>query len=89
MLRPPYIDVVEPGLPPYRIFVRYANEDVIDVRVPLPAARCASGGLRLATRATLEEIRERYAEWETIGEPEVRVVDPNAGYFNPYRKPGE
>lgn len=39
--------------------------------------------------ATLEEIGQRYAEWETIGEPEVRVVDPEAKYFNPYRKPRE
>ena len=40
-------------------------------------------------RATVEEIRERYVEWETIGEPERRVFDPSEGYFNPYRKLGE
>jgi hypothetical protein len=40
-------------------------------------------------RATLEEIGHRYAEWETIGEPEVREVDPNNGYFNPYRGCGD
>ena len=35
-------------------------------------------------RATVEEICERYVEWETIGEPEVRQSDPNAGYFSPW-----
>jgi hypothetical protein len=37
-------------------------------------------------RATLEELGQRYAEWETIGEPEVRVSDPNEGYFSPWPK---
>ena len=37
-------------------------------------------------RATLEELGQRCAEWETIGEPEVREVDPNAGDFSPWPK---
>jgi hypothetical protein len=28
-------------------------------------------------------IAERYAEYEIIGEPEIREVDPDARYFNP------
>ena len=40
-------------------------------------------------RATLEEMASRYAEAEAIGEPEVRLVDPDAGYFNPYRSSGQ
>jgi hypothetical protein len=38
-------------------------------------------------RAELHEIRERYAEWETIGEPEVR--EPLGGAFDPYRRPDQ
>lgn len=30
-------------------------------------------------------IATRYAEWEIIGEPEVRDVDLRAAYFNPWR----
>jgi hypothetical protein len=29
--------------------------------------------------------RARYAEWEIIGPPEIRDVDPQAARFNPYR----
>ena len=37
-------------------------------------------------RAYLHEINERYAEWEAIDEPEVRVSDPNGGYFSSWPK---
>jgi len=32
-------------------------------------------------RAGRHEIAARYAEWETIGPPEIRDVDPGARYF--------
>ncbi len=35
--------------------------------------------------AERHEIAARYAEWEIIGPPEIRDVDPNVGYFNPTR----
>lgn len=35
--------------------------------------------------AELEIIRERYAEYEILGPPEVREV--TAGTFNPHRRP--
>ena len=31
------------------------------------------------------EIVARYAEWEIIGPPEIRDVDPNARYFSPWK----
>ena len=31
------------------------------------------------------EIAARYAEWEIIGPPEIRDVDPNARYFTPWK----
>jgi hypothetical protein len=37
--------------------------------------------------AELHEIRERYREWEIIGPPEVREVDPRARYFTPHTQP--
>ena len=33
--------------------------------------------------AELHEIKARYAEWEIIGSPEIRDVDPAACYFTP------
>ena len=38
-------------------------------------------------RAELHEIQQRYAEWETIGAPEMR--EPHGGTFNPFRRPDE
>jgi len=35
--------------------------------------------------AEREVIAARYAEWEIIGPPEIRDVDPQAGYFSPWR----
>ena len=34
--------------------------------------------------AELHEIRQRHAEFEIIGPPEIRDVDPDAGYFAPH-----
>ena len=31
-------------------------------------------------------IAERFAEWEIIGPPEIRDVDPHATYFSPWRR---
>ncbi len=39
--------------------------------------------IRARYRAERHEIAARYAEFEIIGEPEVRNVDPGARYFNP------
>src|SRR4029434_10039657 len=36
--------------------------------------------------AERHEIEARYAEWESIGPPEIRNVDPDARYFNPHRE---
>jgi len=44
-------------------------------------------GLRARYVAERQVIAERYAEWEIIGPPEIRDVDPHAGYFNPFRRP--
>ena len=35
--------------------------------------------------ATLEELGERYAEWETIGEPQRREQSDPWAYFSPFR----
>jgi hypothetical protein len=35
--------------------------------------------------AERDEIAARHAEWEIIGPPEIRNVDPHARYFQPYR----
>jgi hypothetical protein len=35
--------------------------------------------------AERHEIAARYAEWEIMGPPEIREVDPSARYFNPAR----
>jgi hypothetical protein len=35
--------------------------------------------------AERREIAARYAEWEIIGPPEIRHVEPSAAYFNPWR----
>jgi len=35
--------------------------------------------------AERHEIAARYAEWEIIGSPEIRDVDPGARYFTPFR----
>jgi hypothetical protein len=35
--------------------------------------------------ATREEIARGNAEWEIIGPPEMRDVDPHARYFTPFR----
>jgi len=32
-------------------------------------------------------IAEQYKEWEITGPPEIRDVDPNEDYFNPWRNP--
>lgn len=37
-------------------------------------------------RAERHEIAARYADWEIIGEPEIRDVDPEARYFAPHFK---
>jgi hypothetical protein len=34
--------------------------------------------------AELHEIAARYAEWEIVGPPEIRNVDPDARYFAPH-----
>ena len=36
--------------------------------------------------AELHEIAARYAEWEIIGSPEIRDVDPNPRCFEPHRR---
>lgn len=38
-------------------------------------------------RAERREIAERHAEFELVGEPEIRNVDPDARYFTPHREP--
>ena len=35
--------------------------------------------------AERHEIAARYAEWEIIGPPEIRHVDPEARYFTPWK----
>ncbi len=35
--------------------------------------------------AERQEIAARYAEWEIIGPPEIRDVDPHARYFTPWK----
>src|SRR4051794_32090175 len=35
--------------------------------------------------AERREIAVRFKEWEIIGPPEIRDVDPNARYFTPFR----
>jgi hypothetical protein len=35
--------------------------------------------------ASREDIAARYAEWEIIGPPEIRDVDPKARYFTPWK----
>ena len=35
--------------------------------------------------AQRHEIAARYAEWEVIGPPETRDVDPGARYFTPWK----
>ena len=35
--------------------------------------------------ATRDEIGKGNAEWEIIGSPEIRAVEPNARYFTPFR----
>jgi len=35
--------------------------------------------------AERQEIVARYADWEIIGPPEIRDVDPNARYFTPWK----
>ena len=35
--------------------------------------------------AEMREIAARHAEWEIIGPPEIRDVDPGARYFTPFR----
>lgn len=35
--------------------------------------------------AERHEIAARYVEWEIIGPPEIRDVDPNARYFTPWK----
>jgi hypothetical protein len=42
---------------------------------------------RARYRAELHEIQARHSDWETIGPPEIRDVDPEARYFSPYRGP--
>ena len=34
--------------------------------------------------AEFHEIKRRYVEWEIIGPPEIRDVDPGARYFSPH-----
>jgi len=35
--------------------------------------------------ADRQEIERRHAEWEIIGPPEIRDVDPSARYFTPWK----
>jgi len=35
--------------------------------------------------AERHEIAARYTEWEVIGPPEIRDVDPHARYFTPWK----
>ncbi len=41
--------------------------------------------IRARYRAERHEIAARYVEWEIIGPPEIRDVDPEARYFNPHQ----
>ena len=43
--------------------------------------------IRARYRADRDEIAARYSEWEILGEPEIRDVDPNARYFSPHPSP--
>ena len=36
--------------------------------------------------AELHEIKQRYAEWEIIGVPEIREISSSARYFTPHRR---
>ena len=50
--------------------------------VPFSLSRIIYGQVgQGALRAGRHEIAARYAEWETIGPPEIRDVDPGARYF--------
>ena len=40
--------------------------------------------IRARYRAERQELAARYAEWEIIGPPEIRDVDPDARYFSPH-----
>jgi hypothetical protein len=42
--------------------------------------------IRARYLAELHEIKARYAEFELIGPPEIRDVDPTARYFAPHRR---
>ena len=50
------------------------------------ATRAPGNGSARATSPSLHEIKARYAEWEIIGPPEIRDVDPSARYFSPHVK---
>jgi hypothetical protein len=54
--------------------------------LPIPRSGVRSMG-QGALRAERHEIAARHApgEWEIIGSPEVRDVDPNVRYFSPWR----
>jgi hypothetical protein len=41
--------------------------------------------VRARYRAEQHEIAARYAEYEIVGLPEIREVDPDGRYFNPTR----
>ena len=43
--------------------------------------------IRARYLAERHEIAARFAEFEIIGEPEIRNVDPDTRYFNPWRPP--
>ncbi len=43
--------------------------------------------IRARYHAERHEIAARYAEFEIIGEPEIRNVESDARYFNPHRPP--
>jgi hypothetical protein len=43
--------------------------------------------VRVRYVATLEEIAQRYADWQIVGPAEVRDVDTDARYFTPHSHP--
>src|SRR5678816_2611898 len=45
---------------------------------------CTGKWIRTRHVATREDIAARYGEWEIVGPPEIRDVDPDARYFSPW-----
>ena len=57
------------------------------LRLPLPGPAHRQLGPRGRYLATLEEIAQRYAEWQIVGPAEIRDVDPGERYFTPHIHP--